>query len=140
MVSATGSLTSRHPPRSRSHRFYYPRTPPSFGHVQAQDAIVKDGLLEVYNQFPMGNCGEKTAKDLNISREDQDKYAIGSYEKAAKAWKDGAFKNEIAPVTIKSKKGDKVISEDEEYKNVKIEKIPSLRPVFQKDGTITAAK
>jgi acetyl-CoA C-acetyltransferase len=108
--------------------------------VQSQDAIVKDGLLEVYNQFPMGNCGEKTAKDLNISREQQDAYAIGSYEKAAKAWAAGAFKDEIAPVTIKSKKGDKVVVEDEEFKNVKLDKIPSLRPVFQKDGTITAAK
>ena len=108
--------------------------------MQAQDAIVKDGLLEVYNQFPMGNCGEKTAKDLSITREQQDAYAVSSYEKAAKAWESGAFKNEIAPVTIKSKKGDKVVSEDEEYKNVKLDKIPSLRPVFQKDGTITAAK
>lgn len=108
--------------------------------MQAQDAIVKDGLLEVYNQFPMGNCGEKTAKDLSITREQQDAYAVSSYERAAKAWSSGAFKNEIAPVTIKNKKGDKVVVEDEEYKNVKLDKIPSLRPVFQKDGTITAAK
>ncbi|ORY78068.1 thiolase [Leucosporidium creatinivorum] len=120
--------------------FYFPRSPATFGNVSAEDAIVKDGLLEVYNKFPMGNCGEKTAKDLNITREEQDAYAIASYKKAAAAWAAKAFEAEIAPVTIADKrKGDVVIVEDEEFKKVKLDKIPSLRPVFQKDGTITAA-
>lgn len=84
--------------------------------------------------------GEKTAKDLNITREEQDAYAIASYKKAAAAWAAKAFEAEIAPVTIADKrKGDVVIVEDEEFKKVKLDKIPSLRPVFQKDGTITAA-
>lgn len=86
------------------------------------------------------HSGEKTAKDLNITREEQDTYAIASYKKAAAAWAAKAFDAEIAPVTIADKrKGDVVIVEDEEFKKVKLDKIPSLRPVFQKDGTITAA-
>jgi len=87
----------------------------------------------------MGNCAENTAKAQSITREDQDAYAIESYKRAADAWKAGAFKNEIAPVVIADKKGDVTVSEDEEYKNVKLEKIPTLRPVFDKNGTVTAA-
>lgn len=89
----------------------------------------------------MHSCsGEKTAVDLNITREEQDAYAKASYEKAAAAWASGAFKAEIAPVTIPDKrKGDVVIVEDEEFKKVKLDKFPSLKPVFKKDGTITAA-
>lgn len=118
--------------------FYFPRNA-AFGHQQAADAIVKDGLSDVYNKIHMGNCAEKTAKDFQLTREDQDKYAIESYRRAAEAWKSGAFKDEIAPVTIKDKKGDVVVSEDEEYKTIKLEKIPTLRPVFDKEGTVTAA-
>lgn len=88
----------------------------------------------------MGNCAEKTAKDHSLTREAQDAYAIESYKRAADAWKAGVFQDEIAPVTISDKKGDIIIAEDEEYKKIQLEKIPTLRPVFQpKDGTVTAA-
>lgn len=88
----------------------------------------------------MGNCGEVTAEKHNISRESQDSHAIESYKRAARAWAEGTFKKEVAPVTIKGKKGDTVISEDEEYKKVMFEKIPSLSPSFKKNGgTITPA-
>jgi acetyl-CoA C-acetyltransferase len=99
-----------------------------------------DGLWEVYNQFPMGNCADNTAKEMNISREEQDEYAINSYKRVAKATEEGWFKDEIVPVEVPQRKGDPlVISEDEEYKNVRFDKIPSLRPVFGKEGTVTAA-
>ena len=88
----------------------------------------------------MGNCADNTAKEMKISREMQDEYAINSYKRVAKATEDGSFKEEIVPVEVPQRKGDPlVISEDEEYKNVRFEKIPSLRPVFAKDGTVTAA-
>jgi acetyl-CoA C-acetyltransferase len=88
----------------------------------------------------MGNCAENTADKLKITREQQDAHAIESYSRAAKAWKEGVFNNEIVPITIKEKKGEKSIVEDEEYKNVKFDKIPSLKPVFQRQGgTVTAA-
>ncbi|KAJ1022591.1 hypothetical protein NDA16_003580 [Ustilago loliicola] len=124
---------------SMSNAPYYLPRGNAYGHVQATDAIVKDGLHDVYNQVAMGNCAENTAKKLSITREQQDNFAIESYRRSAEAWKANAFANEIAPVTISDKKGDVVISEDEEYKNVKLEKIPTLRPVFDKNGTITAA-
>lgn len=111
----------------------------TFGHQQMLDAIVKDGLHDVTNQVPMGNCAENTAKNLSISREEQDAYAIESYKRSADAWKANAFKEEVVPVTIKDKKGDIVISEDEEYKNIKLDKVSTLRPVFDKNGTVTAA-
>ncbi|GAA5873704.1 hypothetical protein JCM16303_002561 [Sporobolomyces ruberrimus] len=120
--------------------FYVPRTPATFGHFQAQDAIVKDGLTDVYGDYPMGICAEETAKKQQITREDQDNYCRETYRKAAEAWKAGAFANEVVPVTIpNARTGDVVITEDEEYKKVKVEKIPSLKPVFKKDGTVTAA-
>lgn len=120
--------------------FYFPRVPGTFGHASAQDAIVKDGLTDVYDNVAMGVCGEKTAVDQNITREQQDEYAANSYKKAAAAWASKAFEAEIAPVTIVDKrKGNTVIVEDEEFKKVKLEKLPSLKPVFKKDGTITAA-
>ncbi|SAM06124.1 hypothetical protein [Absidia glauca] len=87
----------------------------------------------------MGSCAENTAVNYNITREDQDAHAIESYTRAAKAWEAGVFDNEIAPVSIKSRKGETVVKVDEEFKNVKFEKVPSLRPVFKKDGTVTAA-
>lgn len=123
---------------SSPHRFYFPRNA-AFGHQQAQDSIVKDGLTDVYNGVHMGNCAEKTAKDHSLSREAQDAFAIESYKRAADAWKAGAFNEEIAPVTISDKRGDIIIAEDEEYKNIKLDKVPTLRPVFDKAGTITAA-
>jgi len=87
----------------------------------------------------MGNCAENTAKEMGISREEQDNYAIQSYRRAAEAWKKGMFKEEVVPVEIKDKKGFYLIEEDEEFRKVNFEKIPSLRPVFQQDGTVTAA-
>ncbi|KAK4705572.1 acetyl-CoA C-acetyltransferase, partial [Phenoliferia sp. Uapishka_3] len=120
--------------------FYYPRVPATFGNVTAMDAIVKDGLTDVYNDFAMGNCAEKTAKDHSITREAQDAFALESYRRAAEAWSAGAFTAEIAPVTIAdARKGDTVVKEDEEYKKILPAKVPSLRPVFQKTGTVTAA-
>lgn len=111
-----------------------------YGNAEMVDGLVKDGLFEVYYKFPMGNCADNTAKEMNISREDQDKYAIQSYSRSAFAWKSGAFKNEVVPVEMKGRKGEVIlIEEDEEFKNVVFEKIPSLRPVFEKDGTVTAA-
>ncbi|HET8858928.1 acetyl-CoA C-acyltransferase [Marivirga sp.] len=111
-----------------------------YGNGEMVDGLLKDGLWEVYNKFPMGNCADHTAKEMNITREQQDEYAINSYKRVAKATEDGNFKEEIVSVEVPQRKGDPlVISEDEEYKNVKFEKIPSLRPVFSKEGTVTAA-
>lgn len=110
-----------------------------YGNFQAIDAIVHDGLTDVYSNTLMGLCAETCATEYNFSREDQDNFAIESYKRSAKAWAEGKFNDEIAPVTISTKKGDITISEDEEYKNVKFDKIPELRPVFKKDGTVTAA-
>jgi acetyl-CoA C-acetyltransferase len=111
-----------------------------FGNIQMLDGITKDGLLDVYSKVPMGNCAELCAKEYNFSREDQDAFAIDSYTKSAKAWEAGMFENEIVPVSVPQRKGDpKVVKEDEEYKNVFLDKISSLRPAFDKEGTITAA-
>ncbi|AWW28980.1 acetyl-CoA C-acetyltransferase [Echinicola strongylocentroti] len=111
-----------------------------FGNGEFIDGLAKDGLHEVYYNFPMGNCADNTAKELNISREAQDEYAIQSYQRAAEAWKGNVFKDEVIPVSYKGRKGETItVDEDEEYKNVIFEKIPSLRPVFDKEGTVTAA-
>ncbi|MEP1779280.1 acetyl-CoA C-acyltransferase [Reichenbachiella sp.] len=122
--------------------FYVPkaRYGYGYGHGQLLDGLMHDGLWEPYHQFPMGSCADNTAKEMNISREAQDEFAINSYKKIADSVAQGYFKNEIVPVEIPQRKGDPVVmSEDEEYKNVKFEKIPSLRPVFNKDGSVTAA-
>jgi len=119
--------------------FLLPRTNPTFGNLTAKDSLVSDGLFDVYNQIPMGNCAEETARKHQISRQDQDSHAIESYRRAERSWKNGVFDAEIAEVVIKDKKGETVIREDEEYKTVKYEKIPTLKPVFAKDGTITPA-
>ncbi len=110
-----------------------------YGNQQLIDGLAKDGLIDVYGNVPMGNCAELCAKEMKFTREQQDAFAIESYKRSAAAWGAGKFKEEIVPVTVKTKKGDVVISEDEEYKNVSFEKIPALKPVFQKDGTVTAA-
>lgn len=111
-----------------------------FGNISMLDGITKDGLLDVYSKVPMGNCAELCAKEYNFSREDQDNFAITSYTRAAEAWKDGRFNDEIVPVAVPQRKGDPIMfAEDEEYKNVFLDKIPSLRPAFDKEGTITAA-
>ena len=111
-----------------------------YGHGQVVDGLLHDGLWEPYHKFPMGNCADHTAKEMNISREAQDEYAINSYKRAAYSVENGFFKNEIVPVEIPQRKGEPLVMDtDEEYTKVKFEKIPSLRPVFSKDGTVTAA-
>lgn len=116
------------------------RTGYKLGNNQVIDGLVKDGLTDVYNAYHMGNAAELCAKECNISREAQDDYATLSYQRAADAWGKGFFKDEIAPVIIPQRKGDDIVfAEDEEYKKVVFDKIPALRPVFQKEGTVTAA-
>jgi acetyl-CoA C-acetyltransferase len=111
-----------------------------FGNIGMLDGITKDGLLDVYSNVPMGTCAELCAKEHNITREDQDNFAVNSYTRSSEAWKAGKFTNEVIPVAVPQRKGDPIIiSEDEEYKNVFLDKIPSLRPAFDKEGTITAA-
>ncbi len=111
-----------------------------FGNISMLDGISKDGLLDVYSKVPMGNCAELCAKEHNISREDQDNFAISSYQRAADAWEKGKFNDEVVPVSVPQRKGDpKIVSKDEEYTNVVLDKIPGLRPAFDKEGTITAA-
>ncbi|TDQ19265.1 acetyl-CoA C-acetyltransferase [Algoriphagus boseongensis] len=122
--------------------FYVPkaRFGYKYGNAELVDGLVKDGLFEVYYKFPMGNCAENTAKEMNISREEQDAYAIQSYKRSAEAWEKGMFKDEIVPVEMIGRKGETIlIDEDEEFKNVIFDKIPSLKPVFDKNGTVTAA-
>ncbi|MDA0930752.1 MAG: acetyl-CoA C-acyltransferase [Bacteroidetes bacterium] len=109
------------------------------GHGQLTDGMIKDGLWDVYNDYHMGNAGELCAREMQFTRQDQDAYAIESYRRAQAAWSAGKFNAEIAPVTIAGRKGDVIVSEDEEYKSVQFEKIPELRPVFDKNGSITAA-
>src|SRR5690606_37847889 len=110
-----------------------------YGNAELVDGLAKDGLHEVYYNFSMGNCAENTAKEMAITREEQDDYAIQSYERAAMAWERGLFKEEVVPVEIKDKRGSYFIEEDEEFRKVNYEKIPALKPVFQANGTVTAA-
>jgi len=111
-----------------------------FGNITMLDGITKDGLLDVYSKTPMGTCAELCAKEYNITREDQDNFVVDSYKKATEAWKSGKYSNEVVPVSVPQRKGDPIlVSEDEEYKNVQLDKIPTLRPAFDKEGTITAA-
>lgn len=116
------------------------RTGYKYGHGELLDGLQYDGLTDIYNHCAMGVCADNTAKEMNISRQDQDNYAIGSYKRSADAWASGKFKEEIVPVEIVDRKGNtSLFSEDEEYKNVNFDKIPSLKPTFTKDGTVTAA-
>ena len=125
---------------SQTPHYLDARNGTKFGNIITLDGISKDGLLDVYNKVPMGNCAEICAKEHNISREDQDNFAITSYQRASAAWINGKFNDEIVAVSVPQRKGDPiVIKEDEEYKNVFLDKIPGLRPAFDKDGTITAA-
>ena len=110
------------------------------GHGQLTDGLIKDGLWDVYNDYHMGSAAELCATDCHISREDQDDYAVMSYERSQKAIIDGRFKDEVVPVEIKDRKGNVTLfNTDEEPANVKFDKIAGLRPVFKKDGTVTAA-
>lgn len=122
--------------------FYIPkaRFGYKYGHGQLIDGLQKDGLTDVYNECIMGICADNTARKYEISREEQDAYAIQSYERSAESTKAGIFKKEIVAVEIPQRKGDPILlDEDEEFKNVKFDKIPNLRPAFSKDGTVTAA-
>ncbi len=111
-----------------------------FGNITMLDGITKDGLLDVYSKVPMGNCAELCATKYEITREQQDEFAINSYKRAASAWQAGRFNDEVVGVAVPQRKGDPImITEDEEYKNVFLDKIPGLRPAFDKEGTITAA-
>lgn len=110
-----------------------------YGNGVVIDGLAKDGLTDVYGNYPMGNCAEICAKEKNITREQQDAFAIESYKRSAAAWAAGKFTEEIVPLTVKTKKGEVLFAEDEEYKNVNFEKIAALKPVFIKDGTVTAA-
>ncbi len=125
---------------SQTPHYVSGRNGTKFGNITMLDGITKDGLLDVYSNVPMGNCAELCAKEHNITREDQDAFAIESYRRAAAAWDAGKFTDEIVPVPVPQRKGDPVMmSKDEEFTNVFLDKIPTLRPAFDKEGTITAA-
>ena len=120
--------------------YFNARVATKLGDVKMVDGMVKDGLTDVYGQVHMGVCADKCATEYNISREDQDNFAIESYKRAAAAWDAGKFDEEIVPVEVPQRHGDAiVVSKDEEFTNVKMEKIPALRAVFTKEGTVTAA-
>jgi acetyl-CoA C-acetyltransferase len=111
-----------------------------YGNGELLDGLTYDGLTDVYNHCAMGVCADNTAKEMNITRQEQDSYAINSYKRSAAAWAAGKYNQEIVPVELVDKKGNKTLfAEDEEYKNVNFDKIPTLKPVFTKDGTVTAA-
>ena len=120
--------------------YQHARNGTKFGGITLEDGMQRDGLVDAYDQVPMGVCADACASKYKFSREDQDAFAIQSYERSSKAWSTGKYADEIVPVTIPQRRGDPIIfSEDEEYKNVKMEKIPALRAAFTKDGTVTAA-
>lgn len=111
-----------------------------FGPTSLIDGMQRDGLVDAYDKNAMGVCADACATEYKFSREDQDAYAIQSYERSAKAWSEGKYSDEVIPVSVPQRRGEPIIiSEDEEYKNVRMDKIPALRPAFSKDGTVTAA-
>ena len=116
------------------------RTGIKFGSTQVVDVMQKDGLLDAFDQVAMGVFADATAEKHQVSREEQDAFAIESYRRSAAAWESGAMQKEVVPVSVPQRRGeDQIIAEDEEYTNVKLEKIPALRPAFSKEGTVTAA-
>lgn len=120
--------------------YVHARKGTKFGPATMEDGMQKDGLVDVYDQVAMGVCADACATEYEFTREDQDAFAIQSYERSAAAWKAGNYADEVVPVEIPQRRGEPIIfTEDEEYKNVKMEKIPNLRPAFTKDGTVTAA-
>ena len=120
--------------------YFHARSATKFGTASLIDGMQKDGLVDVYSQEAMGVCADACATEYTFSREDQDAYAIQSYKRSAAAWETGKFNNEVVPVAVPQRRGDDIIvSEDEEYKNVRMDKIPTLRAAFSKDGTVTAA-
>lgn len=111
-----------------------------FGNIKVQDGMLLDGLTDVYNATHMGNCAELCAREKNVTREEQDAFAVESYRRATEAWDAGKFNAEVVPVNVPQRRGDDVlVDRDEEYTNVRLDKIPSLRPAFDKEGTVTAA-
>ncbi|WGK64209.1 acetyl-CoA C-acyltransferase [Croceiramulus getboli] len=111
-----------------------------FGPASLIDGMQRDGLVDAYDQNAMGVCADKCAQEHNFSREEQDAYAIQSYQRSAQAWETGKFDDEVVPVAVPQRRGDDLmVTEDEEFRNVKMEKIPALRPAFTKEGTVTAA-
>ncbi|MBT8260873.1 MAG: acetyl-CoA C-acyltransferase, partial [Bacteroidia bacterium] len=120
--------------------YYHARNAKKFGPVTLEDGMQRDGLIDVYNQQAMGVCADACATEYKFSREDQDNFAIESYTRSANAWEAGKFDNEVVPVEVPQRRGEHVIvSKDQEYSNVKLDKIPHLRAAFTKDGTVTAA-
>ncbi len=121
--------------------YYNARNATKLGDIKMQDGMILDGLTDVYNKVHMGVCAEKCATDYSITREDQDNFAIQSYTRSAKAWSEGKFAEEVVPVSIPQRKGDPIIfAEDEEYKAVNFDRLPTLPTVFKKEeGTVTAA-
>lgn len=115
------------------------RTGYRLGNGNLIDGLVHDGLWDVYNNQHMGSCGESCAASFNITREDQDNFAINSYKRAAAAWANGTIATEVVPVVMEGKKGTVTVDKDEEYTNVQLDKMKTLRPAFKKDGTVTAA-
>ncbi len=125
---------------SQIPHYVHMRNGTKFGPTQLIDGMQKDGLVDAYDQNAMGVCADACAIEHDFSREDQDAFAIQSYERSAKAWNDRRFASEVVPVEVPQRRGEPLlVTEDEEYKNVKMEKIPALRPAFTKDGTVTAA-
>ncbi len=111
-----------------------------FGPATMEDGLQKDGLVDAYDNNAMGVCADLCAKEYEFSREDQDEFALESYKRSKKAWEKGYFKDEVVPVEVPQRRGEpKIFAEDEEYKNIKMEKVGSLRPAFSKEGTVTAA-
>lgn len=120
--------------------YQHARTGSKFGPIIIEDGMQKDGLVDAYDKVAMGVCADECASTYEFTREEQDNYAIQSYKRSAEAWNNGKFSDEVVPVKIPQKRGEPIIfSEDEEYKNVKMEKIAALRPAFTKEGTVTAA-
>jgi acetyl-CoA C-acetyltransferase len=125
---------------SQVPHYYTARNAVKLGDVKMVDGMVKDGLTDVYNKVHMGNCAEICAREKAISREEQDAFAIESYTRAAAAWDAGKFDNEVIHVGVPQRKGEPImVTKDEEYSNVKLDKIPTLKPVFDPNGTVTAA-
>ncbi len=120
--------------------YYHARSTTKFGPATFEDGMQKDGLVDVYDQNAMGVCADACAVEHSFTREDQDAFAVQSYNRSAAAWDAGKFNDEVIPVEVPQRRGEPIIvSKDEEYTNVKMEKIPALRPAFSKDGTVTAA-
>lgn len=120
--------------------YLHARTGTKFGPATLIDGMQKDGLVDAYDENAMGVCADDCATEYKFSREDQDAFAVQSYKRSAAAWDAGKFDNEVVPVEVPQRRGDAVtVSKDEEYMNVRMDKIPSLRPAFTKDGTVTAA-